>query len=55
MTNLRPEFRFYGQTRAILVGFGPFCLNWAILLGYGLFDRFWVRIGPEGENGAGGG
>ena len=41
---------------AILLGFKPLCLDlghlayiWTILLGFGLFGRIWVSIGPKGD------
>ena len=34
MVDFRPEFRFSSQI-------------WTILLGFGLFGRIWVRIGPK--------
>ena len=56
MLDLRPVLEFSGQIRAILLDFGPLCLDlghfaqiWAILLGFGLFSRIWVRIGPKGD------
>ena len=56
MMNLRPELGFSGHIRAIMLGFGPSCLDlghfawvWVILLGFGLFGRIWVRIGPKGD------
>ena len=47
---------FSGQISAILLEIGPICLDlghfaeiWAILLGFGLLGRIWVRIGPKGD------
>ena len=58
--DLRPEVGFSGKIGAILLGFGPICLDlghfakiWAILHGFGLFGRIWVtgnkalRMGQE--------
>ena len=46
----------YIQILAILLGLWPLCLElgyfawiWAILLGFGLFGRIRVRIGPDGD------
>ena len=54
--DLRQEFVFPSQILAIFHELGPFCLDlgnfaqiWAILLGFGLFGRIRVRIGPEGD------
>ena len=54
MIDLRPELGFSGQIWAILLGIGPLCLDlghfaWisAILIGFELFGRIRVRIGPE--------
>ena len=56
MIDLRPELGFSGQIWAILLGIGPLCLDLghfalilAILLGFGLFDKIWVGIGPTGD------
>ena len=50
------ELGFSGQNQAILLEIGPICLDlghfaqiWAILLGFCLFCRIWVRIGPKGD------
>ena len=50
--DLRQEFVFPSQILAIFHELGPFCLDlgnfaqiWAMLLGFGLFGRIWVRIG----------
>ena len=56
MMDLRLELGFSGQIWAILLEIGSICLDLghfaqirAILLGFGLFGRIWVRIGPKGD------
>ena len=50
------ELGFSGQNLTILLEFGPTCLDlgrfakfWAILLGFWLFGRIWVRKGLKGD------
>ena len=37
------------KSRPFCLDLGHFAKIWAILVGFGLFGRIWVRIGPKGD------
>ena len=43
--NDRPQVRI----EIFWLDLGHFACIWAIMLGFGLFGRIWVRIGPKGD------